>query len=80
LRQEGQKQVFASWMGGLSSVLIPGGKGLLSLGMGKHWRLPITNPPNLPEIRYHCASLGAAVPSDQVGTGIMNSVIGSGAP
>jgi hypothetical protein len=32
------------------------------------------------EIRYHCASLGAAVPSDQVGTGIMNSVIGSGAP
>jgi hypothetical protein len=28
----------------------------------------------------HCASLGAAVPSDQVGTGIMYSVIGSGAP
>jgi hypothetical protein len=32
------------------------------------------------EIRYHCASLGAAVPSDQVGAGIMNTVIGSGAP
>src|SRR5580704_6241675 len=32
------------------------------------------------EIKYQCASLGAAVPSDQVRTGIMNSVIGSGAP
>jgi hypothetical protein len=32
------------------------------------------------EIKYHCASLGADVPSDQVSTGIMTSVIGSGAP
>lgn len=32
------------------------------------------------EFSAQCLSVGAGVPSDQVSTGIMNSVIGSGAP
>jgi hypothetical protein len=32
------------------------------------------------EIKCHCPSFGAAVPSDHVDTGTMNSVMGSGAP
>jgi hypothetical protein len=32
------------------------------------------------ELSAQCASVGAGVPSDQLGTRTMNSVIGSGAP